>query len=70
MNLPELIHNIIYMCVFCDDVDLVCEPVRYDLNLEAVVADVLARVHFGPSPPPSKGTILPAVGFTRKMKET
>ncbi|GAB7335850.1 hypothetical protein MBLNU13_g08116t2 [Cladosporium sp. NU13] len=44
--------------VSCDNVDHALGPIRYDLEVEAVVADASTRVNLDLSSPPAKGTIL------------
>lgn len=71
MTLPKEIRNIIYMFVFCDDLDHVCEPVRYmlrTLESKVVMADVPTRVYLDKSSPPSKGTILACRELYDEMK--
>lgn len=58
MALPKEICNKIYTYVFHGDIEIVREPIRYDWDVEAVVADAPIRVPLDQSPPQSKETIL------------
>jgi len=61
MTLPKEIRNIIFTYVFCDNIDHVHEPIKYepcDSELKTVMADVPIRVRLDESSPPSKDTIL------------
>jgi hypothetical protein len=69
MTLPKEIRNIIYTYVFCDNIEHVCEPIRYDWNVEAVIADAPTRIHLDQSSPPSKGTIMACRELYSEMRE-
>lgn len=69
MTLPKEIRNIIYTYVFCDNIDYVREPVRYDAEGNAVMSDVPRSVHLDQSSPPSKETILACRELYSDMKE-
>ena len=68
MSLPKELRNKIYTLVFCDNIDRVREPIRYDWKVEAVVADAPARVNLDSSSPPSKGAILACRELYEEMK--
>lgn len=69
MTIPKEIRNIIYDFVFCDNIDLVREPIKYDWEVEAVAADAPTRVNLDLASPPSKGTILACRELYEEMKE-
>ena len=69
MTIPKEIRNMIYDFVFCDNIVPVREPIKYDWEVEAVVADAPARVNLDLASPPSKGTILACRELYEEMKE-
>lgn len=69
MTIPKEIRNKIYMYVFCDHTEYVREPIRYDWDVEAVIADAPVRVPLDQTPPQSKETILACRQLHEEMKE-
>jgi hypothetical protein len=68
MTLPKEIRNDIYTYVFCDNIDRVNAPIKYDREGKAVMADAPAPVHLVRFLPPPKESILACRQLYSEMK--